>query len=366
MALSNLLAQRLRNQHLAYPTFQRPQEVVAGLLALQAQEYASAKWAIGLRARGLTDATVEAAFNAGEILRTHILRPTWHFVAPGDLRWLLHLTGPRVHAANASMYRKLELDAPFLNRCLDVLSRALEGGRFLTRTELQTALERAGIIVGNFTANRFATSGQRLAYVVMHAELEGLLCSGPRQGGPRQGKQFTYALLDERVPATPPRSREEALAELTRRYVASRGPATVADLVWWSGLTVKEARAGIATLPAEFVRETWDGQEYWFVPPEAPLGTDAQTTFLLPDYDEYGISYRDRRALFAEEVPAPTKRGEEGAYYHQIVVDGYIASTWQRTTKSLTIQPFAPLTEAQHRALDAATQRYQAFVNGEN
>ncbi len=326
---------------------------------MQAQEYAMAKWAIGLRAQGLTDAAVEAAFDAGTLLRTHVLRPTWHFVAPADLRWLLQLTGPRVQAANASMGRKLELDGPFLARCLDVISRALDGGQFLTRPELQTALKQAGIVIGNFTASRFATSGQRLAYVVMHAELEGLICSGPRRG-----KQFTYALLDERVPAAPTRSGAEALAELTRRYFASRGPATLADFVWWSGLTVKEARTGIATLPAEFVREVLDGQAYWFVPTEAQFSPESQTTFLLPDYDEYGISYKDRRALFGGPPPPLTKRGDEGAYYHQIVVDGFIAGTWQRTTKSLEIEPYAPLTEPQQRALDAATQRYRVFVEG--
>ena len=226
----DLVRMRLRNQKLARSEFREPGDVVAWLGAAQAQDYPSAKWAIGMRANGITDADVERAFNEGTVLRTHFLRPTWHFVTPADIRWMLTLSGPRVHAVNASYYRKFGLDSATLARSRATLERALQSGTHLTRSELASALRRAGI----------AADGPRLAYLVMHAELDQVICSGARRG-----KQFTYALLDQRVQGVATVARDEALAELTRRYFSSRGPATLRDYVWWSGLTVRDARAGI-------------------------------------------------------------------------------------------------------------------------
>ena len=342
---ADLLRQRLVNQHIAGTAFTAPHEIISWLGAMQAQEWAMAKWAIGLRVPGLADADVEAAFNAGAILRTHVLRPTWHFVAPADIRWLLALSGLRVQAANAFMYRRAELDEALFRRCRAVLTKSLEGSNVLTRSQLQAALATAGI----------QAEGQRLGYVLMHAELDGLVCSGPGVG-----RQFTYALLDERVPPTPPLSREEALAELARRYFTSRGPATLHDFVWWSGLTMKDARAGVATLPADFLHEEMDGQSYVFAPQELPALQPFQTTFLLPDYDEYGISYKNRAALFANWTPASPGNG---TYEHVLVVDGLAAEAWKPANKKkgVEVTSHAPLTDIQQRAVEAAVRRYGAF-----
>ncbi len=346
MPPTDLRRHRLFHQHLAETTFTKPEQIVSHLGAMQSQEWAMAKWAIGLRIPGLTDADVEAAYNAGAILRTHVLRPTWHFVSPADIRWMLALSGPRVQAGNALMYRKTELDNVLFRRCHVVFTRALEGGKHLTRPALQAALAGAGI----------QAEGQRLGYVMMQAELEGLVCSGPRQG-----KQFTYALLDERVPPTPALSREESLAALCLRYFGSRGPATLANFTWWSGLTMKDARAGVATSPAPFVRETFDGQEHFFVPTEACLTPAHQTTFLLPDYDEYGISYKNRSALF---VGGPPVSAGNGTYPHTLVVEGVAAGSWKcvLNRKDVAVKPSAPLTEAQQRAVQTATDQYLFFV----
>ena len=205
---------RLQNQRLVGARFNAPEAVVRWLGAVQAQDYHSAKWALALRSHRTTEAGVEKAFNAGAILRVHAMRPTWHFVAPADLRWMLALTSPRVHVANAHMYRKLELDEALFHRVAGIFTAALQGGRTLTRKELADILEREGI----------PARGQRLAYVVMQAELSGLLCSGPLHG-----KQHTYALVDERIPVAPPLSHDEALAALAHRYFMSHGPASVRD-----------------------------------------------------------------------------------------------------------------------------------------
>ncbi len=230
--------------------------VVSWLGAVQSQDYAGAKWALHLRVPGLTDAAVDQAFDTGAIVRTHILRPTWHFVAPADIRWMLALTSPRILAGNRMYCRKNGLDEKVLARSRRVLEKALTGGKFLTRTALGGVLARAGI----------AGEGQRLAYLMMDAELQQVVCSGPREG-----KQFTYALLDERAPRARVLEPDEALAELTRRYFASHGPATVADFVWWSGLTVKLAKTGLEILGRAVVSETIDGCTYWSVPSGASV-----------------------------------------------------------------------------------------------
>jgi hypothetical protein len=198
--------------------------------------------------RRATDDVVEKAFAEGSILRTHVLRPTWHFVAPADIRWMLELTAPRVKSAIGFNCRRMSMDDAIFARSRKVLVAALRGGRQLTRDALRRAIQRAGI----------ATDDVRLVLILMRAELDGVICSGARIG-----KQFTYALLDERVPRTKALTRDAALAELTRRYFTSRGPATVQDFVWWSGLTVADARAGIEMTGRRLVREVIDGTACW-------------------------------------------------------------------------------------------------------
>lgn len=351
MTTSELLRLRLHNQQITDHRSRRPEEIVSWLVAMQAQEYAMTKWAIGLRLPGGADADIERAFEAGAILRTHVMRPTWHFVAPADIRWLLALTAPRVHAVNAYMYRKMELNAAAFKRSNAALVRALQAGKFLTRVGLQTVLARAGL----------KASGTRLACLVMHAELEGLICSGPREG-----RQFTYTLLETRAPGARVMSRDAALAELSRRYFASRGPATAHDFAYWSGLTLTDARTGIASLGADFSRETIDGWTYVFCPAVSDARANARATFLMPDYDEYGMSYQDRRALIAPALAREKSRKIDPAYNRMIVVDGRIVGSWRRSLikKTLVIETDypAPLSRAKLRAVKQATRRFVAFA----
>src|SRR5262249_27954340 len=177
-------------------------DVVRALGAVQAQDYHGAKWAIAQRSRGLTDAHVDREFDRGDVIRTHVLRPTWHFVAPEDVRWMLALTASRISRTMGHYNDAFKLDAKVFRRSNDAMAAALDGGKHLTRAELAEAIARAGVPV---------TSGQKLTRLVMNAELNAVICSGPRRG-----KQFTYALFDERVPTTPPLQRDEALLELIR------------------------------------------------------------------------------------------------------------------------------------------------------
>jgi hypothetical protein len=348
----DIARQRLINQRLAASPFEIPAEVVDWLVAVQSQDYFGAKWALGLRLRqDAHDADLDRAFNAGSILRTHVLRPTWHFVTPIDIRWLLTLTAPRVHAVNAHRYRELELDDATLKRSRKVLTKTLQGGQHLTREELGEALENAGIA---------EAKGQRLAYMVMAAELDGLICSGPRRS-----KQFTYALLEERVPPVATLKHAEALAEFARRYFVSHGPATVQDFAKWSGLTSSDAKHGLEDVKDYLQHDTLNGEEYWFSASAVPAQRGAPMTYLLSIYDEYIIGYKDRSMIAAPEVV--TKLFTMGAALTSvIVIGGQIVGGWRRTlnkeTVALELNPFRPLTKAEQRAVATAAQRYGEFL----
>ena len=337
---------RIRNQHLAGDRLDDPAAIVAWLGAVQAQDYTGAKWGLAQRGRGITDRAIDDAFDHGRILRTHMMRPTWHFVSPGDIRWIQSLTAPRVHAANGSMYRTLELDQKTRVRSRRVIERALTTNEALTRPELQTALRRAGI----------QSQGHRLAYIVMDAELEQLICSGPRRG-----KQFTYALLDRRAPRTRRFGRDEALLELTRRYFASHGPATVRDFSWWSGLTMKASRDGVHAAAPFLTSEAVADRTYWFVPPGGDRVDRPSSAYLLPNYDECLIAYKDRGSV-VERSSGPTL---SDVYAHHVLIRDRVVGSWRRTEKkpeSIEVHVDRPLTPAESRAIAAAGRAYSSFV----
>jgi hypothetical protein len=351
MKTFDLRRMRLNNQRLAQAMPGKPSDVVSWLGAIQAQDYAAAKWAVGQRTQGSTDAAVEQALDSGAILRTHVMRPTWHFVAPADIRWLLALTAPHVNAANGPYYRKHELDQSIFKRSNAALEKALRGGKQLTRNELASALQHAGI----------AMDGLRLTLLMMHAELDAVICSGPRRG-----KQFTYALLDERVPSAKTRERDQALAELTERYYASRGPATIQDYAWWSGLPVADARLGLEMVKSKLEHDTVNDQTYWFLS-QAPRANDlALTAYLLPNYDEYIVGYNDRSAIF--DSTRAKLLGARGSvlFAHTMLVNGQVIGAWTRVLRkdSVTIKarPINPLTKSQERAVMAAVVQYGAFL----
>jgi hypothetical protein len=344
-----LARKRLDNQGLSRVRFRSAPEVVRWFVAVQSQDFGGAKWGVGQRLSGATDATVGRAFDAGEILRTHVMRPTWHFVSPDDLRWLLALTAPRVHRLNGPNYRKFEIDARTITRSRDAMERALDTGGHLTRDELGAAIRRANI----------PFDGVRLAHLVMHAELEAAICSGPRRG-----KQFTYALTERRVPKGRRLTREEALVELTRRYFASHGPATARDFAWWSGLSLADARAGLAALGDAVRRETIGALTCWFVPSRLGARPSTPLVHLLPNYDEDVIAYKDRD--LPGGIPAPAGAARYGNFPHHMVIEGRLAGAWRRTATArevaLDVLPYRALTRAEIRSLDAAVARQGQFL----
>ncbi|MDQ3432245.1 MAG: winged helix DNA-binding domain-containing protein [Actinomycetota bacterium] len=303
---------RLFGQRLAGEPFDTPAAAVRWLGAVQAQEFAEAKWSLAQRSRDCTDTDVEAAIDRGEILRTHVLRPTWHFVASSDVRWLLRLTRPRVHGLNRYWYARFGLDERVLSRGNALLTEALDGEP-LTRRELAERLRSGGI----------DADGLRLGYLLMHAELEELICSGPRRG-----KQHTYTLFTRRVPASDKDelSREQAVAELVLRYFNSHGPATIKDFTSWSSLTVADTKAGLERVHARLDSAEDDSGAVWYAAPEAAAAPPSSTgAYLIPMYDETVVAYQDLRVVLAHQPP----RG--GLLDRAIVIDGRTVGSWKRT-----------------------------------
>jgi len=342
---------RLQNQRIAASTFSTARDVVAWMGAVQAQEFWPAKWGVALRARGVTEADVDRELDSGRIVRTHILRPTWHFVAVDDIRWMLSISGPRVHGVSSYYYRKHGMTPALIARSQKVIVRALEGATALTRVELGERLVRA----------RIRLFENLLAHLVMHAELEGLICSGPRRG-----KQSTYMLLDDRVrPAKRP-AREEALAELARRYFTSHGPAKIQDFVWWSGMTVRDTKVALEALAGALVAETFDGETYWMAPSSPPARRTANTVDLLPIYDEYLIAYRDRRAMAEPKLPDGI---QHDIFAHYLMIDGKVAGSWRKRdigkTIDIALKPYRALSRPQLRTARGIADRLASFTGRE-
>ena len=346
-----MVLQRLLNQHLLRPRFRTPHDEVRWLVAVQAQDYPAARWAVGLRLKDAVDPDIERAYDEGTILRTHVLRPTLHFVAPGDIRWLLQLTGPRVTATNASICRALGLDERTFKRSQRLFEKALGGRRALTRLELQSALVGAGID---------ASDTRRLAYLVMRAEVDGLICSGPRRG-----RQFTYMLLEERVPPAEPRTRNEALGELATRYFTSHGPATVRDFAKWSGQTLSDARRGVEVMGRTVPHESRDGDTYWGTVSTRGTRLPSPIVHLLSIYDEYLIGYKDYSPM-CDRAYGARLVGLGNALQFTVLIDGRIAGTWRRTLGRHDVEiettMFRRLTPAERRALTAAAEKYGRFT----
>jgi hypothetical protein len=351
MTEKELLSSRLYNQQLTASSFQTPNELVSWMGAIQAQDYAMAKWAIGLRIKNATDDLVEKAITDGIIIRTHVLRTTWHLVTPADIRWMLQLTAPGIYKQMAYYDRQLGIDQKELLKSAKLFEKTLKGEKQLTRPEL----------VEIFTKAKFNCEGMRFGHLLMHAELQGILCSGAKKG-----KQITYALLEERVPTTKKYNREESLAMLTQKYFQSHGPATLKDYVWWSGLTVKEAKEGIALLEGKMNSVNYKEDVLWYVDLPDKIKMD-KTIYLLPNYDEYVVAYNNREALIPDDKKSKLSRDGNPLFSNNIMINGQVCGTWKRTLKSnmvmINATVFKNLTATEKKQLAQAELRFEQFLS---
>lgn len=317
MKVSDLISLRLVNQQFSAPSFQTARDLVGWMGAIQAQDYQQAKWAIGVRVPHLTEQQVESAFSKGEIIRTHLMRPTWHFVASDHIYWMLKLTAPQIKKALNSRHRELELTETAVKRSQEIMVQALGNQSSMTREEMLVELGKSGL----------PTDLQRASHFMLRAEIDGVICSGPIKG-----KKQTYSLLSERVPVKITLTREEALARLAKSYFSSHGPATLADFVWWSGLPVADARRGLKINKTDFNSALIDSDTYWFSDPGSLSRTLPDSLFLLPAYDEFLISYKNRSAVITADDHKKAI-SDNGVFKPVVLVNGQISGLWKRTLK---------------------------------
>ena len=345
--IAQIVARRLRGTLLIGSRHTSAAEVVKTLGAVQAQDYPGAKWALGMRVRGSTDASIQKEVDDGRILRTHVLRPTWHFVTPSDIRWMLALTGARVNRTMGYYNTEFKLDDQVFAKSRDAMVRALEGGKSLTRQELRAVLEPK---IG-------ALSSPRLVRVVMNAECMGLICSGPMRG-----KQFTYALIEERAKPAPAMDREEALCELVMRYFTTRGPATRQDCSWWSGLPIADVNRGMEVAGSRLEVMTIEGKSYWTVAGSRDVKAPPSAR-LLPNYDEFFIGYKDRSAIGQRLRSSQSVMGGSALIAHVIAVNGQLVGGWKNLAKP-QLKLGVRLTPAERKLVDVELKKLSAFLKG--
>jgi hypothetical protein len=351
MTVRDIAYSRLINQQIVGAKCQRPSEIVALLGAVQAQDYLGAFWAIGLRSASSTEADIEQAIEARTIVRTWPMRGTLHFVASADVGWMLELLTPPIIAASRRRQQQLELDDKTLARCRASFVKALQGGRRLTRDAIYSLLEVA----------RISTGSQRGYHILWRLAQEGIICFAAREG-----KQPTFALLDEWVKPAKKLKREEALAELTKRYFIGHGPATLQDFAWWSGLKISEAKAGLEMVASSLRKETSRTAIYWTSPESTARPAEVPMACLLPGFDEYLLGYTDRSAVLDPQHAQKLIPDNNGRFLSTMIMNGRVVGRWRRVLGKkavvLTMEPFASLEKLEKEAFITAAERYSEFI----
>ncbi|MDX6180871.1 winged helix DNA-binding domain-containing protein [Flavobacterium sp. Fl-77] len=310
--------QRLVSQKLLETSSSSPQEIVHHLGAMQAQDYSMAKWAIGSRCDA-TEKEIEETINLGEIIRTHILRPTWHFVSADDIYWMLDVSGPQVKRIILAETIKYGYDEKEFDKINSRIEKMLAGNNHLTRDEIIQELN-----VKKVTGEYFLSP----VLIMMYAELDGLVCSGKTRG-----KQMTYALLEERV--SKPKSKltkEEGLTKLALKYFESHVPATLHDFSWWSGFPTTICKQTINAIELQLNSVEIDGQKYWFGKDYSLKNNFRESVHFIPAFDEILISYKTREVsiLIEHQSMAFTNNG---IFKPVILENGKVIGTWKRTLK---------------------------------
>jgi hypothetical protein len=328
-------------------------ETVRHLLAMQAQDFANALWAVGVRTRGSTRSDVLASLAGGDVVRTLPMRGTLHFVAAEDLRWMLALTSARTLRSAKSRFENLGLDSATLERAAAITGRELAGGA-MDRDEFMKLL----------SANGISPDGQRGYHVIFYLSQLSLVCWGPPSG-----TQQALVLVDDWIPAQTNPSRDASLASFALRFFASHGPATERDFAWWTKLTLADVRAAMADCGRQLTELVHAEISYWIATSELDAVGNrkaSSSVHALPGFDEYLLGYQDRSLSLPSEHAQRIVPGNNGIFLPTITSKGRIVGTWRRTPKSTTsaIEPehFETASDAEHTSFARAAKSYARFA----
>ena len=340
---------RVRSQHLVAPYAVSAREAVGSLLAVQAENPGQAAWAVASRTSNPDQDALASLLDDGAVVRTHVLRPTWHFVRAEDVGWLLKLTGSRVRRVTGQQLRNAHgLDERAIDHAVAAVMEALASRGQLTRPQLADELRERGV----------PGSGQMLMILLAHAELGALICSGQVADG-----EHTYALMSERVPEPRRLGRTEALAELALRYFTGHGPATERDLAYWATLTLTDVRAGLEQVRDRLAWFRHDGRIFWHAPADAPRGPQQPAAHLLQILDETYRGYQDSRWVLDAAGDVPRTRETAAG---MALADAQLIAAMRRTVTHDRVQfdlrPYRALTPAQIEALHQAARRYGEYL----
>ncbi|WAC10415.1 winged helix DNA-binding domain-containing protein [Dyadobacter pollutisoli] len=351
MNIDDITTRRLQNQLISDTRLKTPAQVVSWLGAIQAQDYLGAKWSLGLRLPGFKESDIDKAIADKSIVRTWPMRGTLHFVASEDARWMLRLLTPRIISGSAGRNRQLELDDTVFNKSMDLLLKAMEGGKQLMRNEVYQLLENNGI----------ATTGQRGIHIINYLAQKQVLCHGMHNE-----KQPTYALFDEWIAVSKDLEGKEALAELALRYFKGHGPATIKDFEWWSGLKLSDAREGLNQVSSQLESFDLGGKTYWFAA-ETAESPKPNLAYLLPGFDEYMLGYTDRSVILNVAHSPKIVPGNNGMFMPTIVINGKVGGTWKRVLKKDTVQieiiPFGKLNLAKKKSIETEAKKYGKYLS---
>lgn len=350
ISVREIVGMRLASHRFGDPDLKTPAEVVSFMGAMQAQDFGMARWAVGIRMAECTMEAVQQAFDRGDFLRTHVLRPTWHLIPAADIQWMLALTAPKIKSSMRARDRDLELTEELYARTNELIIQALEGGSHLTREELGVSLQASGIPL----------DPARLNHIVMRAELDAVICSGAMRGS-----KHTYALLVNRAPQALILDKDEALMRLAMSYFRSHNPATAADFAWWSGLPAGDVRAAIGAVGENLSQKVVDGKQYLFwCGPALPV-PDENIVHLLPAFDEYIIAYRDREAVLPS-LNHHRAVSSNGVFRPVIIRGGRVVGIWRKGRHNMPEpQYFEESGAREMKAFDKASARLKVFMNRE-
>jgi hypothetical protein len=346
---TEIITQRLINHQLAIQSFEKPKDLVNWMGALQAQDYNAVKWAIGMRLNNGSENHVEEAINKGEIIRIHLLRPTWHFVSAEDVYWMLELNASKIKSSMKSRHTFLGLTPDIVKKSQSTIKKMLEREEFVERDEILNKLIDSKIVENNLQVNHLLTL----------SEQDGIICSGPEI----KNKQ-TYALLEKRVPWKNIITRDEAICKLTKKYFQSHGPATLQDFVWWAGINNTEAKKGIEMNRSLLLSENIEGNTYYFYSFTDNQSIDKDLSYLLPAFDEFIISYKEREMIIRDHNYSKLI-SSNGIFRPVILSDMKAVGTWKRIVSKgktdIEISVFDKIKKSFIPGLKEATSSYLSF-----